>query len=98
MGNQPVGRALRLHLVGCLTEGERLGLSENIGQQHVVMPANWIERLGKCDEVARDKPRALMNELVERVLSVCARLPPVDGTRVAGDSFPIECDVFSVAL
>src|SRR5215469_14176926 len=50
----------------------------------------WIERLGECDEVARDKPRTLMNQLVKRVLSVCARFAPVDRTSVARDSFPIE--------
>src|SRR4029077_1331776 len=98
MWNQPVRRALRLHLLGCLTEGKSLSLGENVGKQHVVMPAKPIKRLDECDEVARDKPRPLMDQLVKRVLSVCARLSPVDRTSVAGDGFPIECDVFAVAL
>src|SRR5215469_14909606 len=98
MRNQPVGCALPLHLLGRLTEGKRLGLGENIGQQHVVMPAKRIERLGECDEVARDKPRTLMNQLVKRVLSVCARFAPVDRTSVARDSASVEGDVFSSDL
>jgi len=54
-------------LLGCLTEGKRLGLSENIGQQHVVMLAKWIQGLGEGDEVARDEPSTLMDQLVKRV-------------------------------
>src|SRR6516165_1642754 len=98
MRNQPVGRAFALDLLGRLTEGQRLGLGENIGQQHIMMPAKRIERLGEGDEVARDKPRTLMDQLIKRMLSVCARFAPVDRTSVAGDSFSIEGDVFSVAL
>src|SRR5215469_14354652 len=98
MGNQPVRRALLLHLLGCLTEGQCLGLRKNIGQQYIMMPAKRIERLGKGDEVARDKPRPLMDQLIKRMLSVRARLSPVDRTSVASDGFPTEGDVFPVAL
>src|SRR5215471_15098551 len=63
MRNQPVWRALRLYLLGCLAEGKRLGLSENIGKQYVMVPANRIERLAERDEVAGDKPRPLMDQL-----------------------------------
>src|SRR5262249_35747415 len=98
MRNQPVWRALRLHLLRCLTESERLGLGENVGQQDVMMPAKRIEWLRKRNEVARDQPSPLMNQLIKGVLSVCAWFAPVDGTSVASDSFPIERDVLSVAL
>src|SRR5262252_1197649 len=96
--NQPVRRALRLNLLGSLTEGQRFGLRKNIGQQHVVLPAKRIQRLGKRNEVTGDEPRPLVDQLVKRVLSVGARFPPVDRTSVPGDSFPLEGDVFSVAL
>ena len=47
MGNQPVGRALGLDLLGGLAERERLGLREDIGQQHVVMTAERIQASGR---------------------------------------------------
>ena len=46
------------------------------------MPAKRIERLGEGDEVARDEPGSLMNQLIERVLPVGSRLAPVDRTGV----------------
>ena len=42
------------------------------------MPAERRERVGEGDEVARNQPRALVNQLVERVLPVGAGLAPVD--------------------
>ena len=63
---------------GGLAERQRLGLREDVGQQHVVMPSERIERLVEPDEVARDEPRALMNQLIERMLTVGSRLAPVD--------------------
>src|SRR5256885_5486778 len=63
-----------------------------------MMPANRIQRLGKCNEVARDEPCPLMDQLVERVLPVCSRFSPVDGAGIVGDYFTVKCDVFSVAL
>ena len=76
--HQPVGRALGLDFLGRLAEGQRLGLGEDVGQQDVVVPAERIERLAEGDEVAGDQPGALMDQLVERVLAVGARLAPVD--------------------
>ena len=78
MRHERGGRALGLHLLGGLAERERLGLREDVGQQDVVMPAQRRERVREGDEVARDQPRALMDQLVERVLSVGAGLAPVD--------------------
>ena len=42
--------------------------------------------------------RSLMNQLVERVLAVGARLAPVDRAGIVGDFVAIERDVFAVAL
>src|SRR5262245_63778682 len=76
---QPIRRSLGLHLLERLTESERLGLSEDIRHEYVVMPPRRIERFGECEEVAGDEPGPLMDQLVERVLPVRSRLAPVDG-------------------
>ena len=45
--HQPVRRALGLDLLGRLAEGQRLGLGEDVRQQHVVVPAERVERLAR---------------------------------------------------
>src|SRR5258705_6719878 len=92
MRHEPVRRALSLHLFGRLTERQRLGLSEDICQEHVVMLAQRIEWFGEGDEIARDEPGTLMNQLVERVLPIRSRLAPVDGTGLLCDFTAVECD------
>src|SRR5215470_14174363 len=62
------------------------------------MPPNFIQGLGKGNEVARNDPGALMDQLVKRVLAVRSWLAPVNRSRIAIDWFPIKCDVLSVAL
>ena len=84
-GTSPSGCAFRPHLFGRLAEGQRLGLGEDVRQEHVVVPAERIERLDKGNEIARDESRPLMDQLVERVLAVGARLAPVDGTSLVLD-------------
>src|SRR5215813_9026513 len=96
--HQPLRRALSLDFLGRLTEGQRLGLGEDVRQEDVVMPAQRIERLAKGDEVTGDEAGALMDELVEGVLTVGARLAPVDGAGLVVDRAAIEGDVFAVAL
>ena len=56
------------------------------------------ERLTKGDEVARDEPRPLMNQLVERVLAVGARLTPVNRAGIVVHCCALQCHVFAVAL
>src|SRR5439155_9062674 len=74
VGYEPVRRALGLDLVRRLPERQRLRLGEDVRQEHVVMAAEWVERLAKRDEVTRNKPGALMDQLVERMLAVGSRL------------------------
>ena len=62
------------------------------------MPAQRIERLRERDEVARDEPRALMDQLIERVLAVGSRLAPIDGAGLIIDPLPIQGDMLAVAL
>ena len=64
----------------CQMPAPRLG--EDIGHQKIVVVPQRIERLAETDEVARDQPGALMDQLVERVLAIGARLAPVDRARV----------------
>src|SRR4051794_2054831 len=61
MWHQPVRRAFRLDLLGGLAESQRLRLREDVGKQHVVMPAQRVHGLGKRDEITGDEPSALMN-------------------------------------
>jgi hypothetical protein len=54
-GHEPFGRAFGLDLLGGLAEGQRLGLGEDVGHQHVVVAAERVERLAEADEVAGDE-------------------------------------------
>ena len=78
---------------GRLAERQRFGLREHIRDQHVVMAAKLIQRLGERDEVARNQPRPLVDQLVERVLAVGSRLAPVDRTGRARYSVSVQRDV-----
>src|SRR5262245_63125854 len=95
---EPIRRALGLHLLKRLTESERLGLSEDIRHENVVMPAERIERFGECDEVARNEPGPLMDQLVERVLPVRSRLSPVDGAGLEVVVGSVGRDMLALAL
>ena len=56
------------------------------------------ERVAKRDKVTGDKPRALMNQLIERVLAVGAGFAPVNRPSLIVHCFPAERDVLAVAL
>ena len=43
-------------------------LRDQVGRQKVVLAAERIERLAEADEVAGDESRALVDQLVERML------------------------------
>ena len=74
--HEPVGRALCANFFRRFAESERLCLSEHVGQQQIMVSAQRIQRLGKSDEVARDEPRALMNQLDRKsVARWCPALP-----------------------
>src|SRR5215470_7105084 len=62
------------------------------------MAAHSVERFGKRDEVARNEPRALMNQLIERMLSVGSWFAPVNRTGVVFYFFPLQRDMLAVAL
>jgi hypothetical protein len=62
------------------------------------MAAERIERLAEGDEVAGNHLRALVDELVERVLPVGTGLAPVDRTGLIVDGGAVEGDVLAVRL
>ena len=98
VGHEPLGGALRPHLLGRLPEGQRLGLREDVREQHVVLPAERTEGLRESDQVAGDEARPLVDQLVEGVLAVGPRLAPVDGPGRVVDPGPVERHVLAVAL
>src|SRR5208283_1824771 len=57
-----------------------------------------MQRLGKSDEVARDEPGSLVNQLIERVLSVGSRFTPINWRGLMGYPLAGEGNVFAIAL
>ena len=51
-----------------------------------------------ADEVTRNHPRALMDELIERVLAVGPRFAPDDRSRGVVDNVALAVDTFAVAF
>src|SRR5919197_5395472 len=98
MRHEPIGRAFGLDLFGGLPERERLSLRKDVRQQQIVMPAQPVEWLSEGDEVAGNEPCALMDQLVERMLTVGAGLTPVDRTGLTVDRRAGERHVLAVAL
>src|SRR5262245_18797195 len=96
--HKPIRHTLRFRLLGSLAKRERFGLSQNIGDEHVVMAAQRIGSLREGAKIARNVPGSLMDQLIERVLSIGPWLAPVDRTRIKGYFLPIETHVLAVAL
>src|SRR3954454_22897329 len=92
------GNAFRFDLVRRLAERERFGLRQQVGRQQILVVAELVVGVHETDEVARDQLRALVDELVERVLSVGARLSPHDRAGLHGDGTAVEVDRLAVAL
>ena len=67
--HEPVGRALGMNFLWSLTKSERFALRENVGEQHVMLLTQRVQRLAEGDEVAGDMPSSLMDQLIKRVLA-----------------------------
>ena len=87
MRNQATGRAFRPYLFCGFAEGKRFSLGEDIRQKDVVMPAERRQRVTEGDEIARNEARALMDQLIERMLSVRPRFTPIDRPGIVVDLF-----------
>ena len=55
-----------------------------------------VERFHEADEIARDEPGPLMNQLIKGVLAIGPRLAPVNGTGVTSHLRPFQRDVLAV--
>src|SRR3569623_1594603 len=89
---------LGAHLIRLLAAHQGLGLREEFRQQNTMVIADGVVRLDGREEVAGNEPRALMDELIERVLAVSAGLAPDHGTGVVIDYFDVTIDALAVAL
>ena len=65
MGYQPVRRAISLHFLRSLAEGQCLSLGKNVCDQHVVVAPDRIQGFREGNEVARTEMSALVDKLVE---------------------------------
>jgi hypothetical protein len=62
------------------TKSENACLSKSIAHQHVVVGSNGIVRLGCEHNITSDNRSSLVNELIERVLSIRSWFTPIDRT------------------
>lgn len=60
--------------------------------------ANRIVTLDGANKIARDQTGALMDQLIEGVLTVGSWFAPNDGTSVVVHSTPVASNVFAVAF
>lgn len=63
-----------------------------------MVAAKCVKRLDKCDDVAGDKLRSLMDQLIEGMLAIGAWLCPGGRPRLVGDLRSIEHHMFAAAL
>ena len=91
-------RAVGGDLLGRPPEGENRALREAVRHQQVVLIADLVIRLGESDEVRRDEPRALMEQLIEGMLAVGARFAPEDLPGLVVDARPVEPHRLAVRL
>ena len=82
MRREPRRCSIRLNFLRSFAKRQRLGLSKYVCQKYVMVPADRVQRLTKRNEVAGDEPGSLVDQLVERVLSIGAGFSPVDGPRL----------------
>ncbi len=62
------------------------------------MTAKRVERCTECYEIAGNKPCPLMNQLIERVLTVRARFAPVDRAGLIVNLHSVKRNIFAIAF
>src|SRR4051812_44331104 len=98
MRYQPINRTLSADLIRRLSNRERLSLGQDVCDQNVMVTANWIQGPVERYEIARNDLRALVNQLIKRVLPVSTRLAEVDCARFIRYGRTVEHDPFPVAF
>ena len=100
--HHPLCRTLGAHLLGRLSKGQGLGLGKEVRQEELVdvllAVLGGVGRVGKRDEVRWDKTSALVDELVEGMLAIGARLAPEYLAGLGGDGRPIPARRLTVGL
>lgn len=81
-----------------LAEGQCLGLGEEVGQQFRVVVTDRVVADGRCQEITGDQLGALVDQLVEGVLAVGARLTPDDGASLVVNRLAVAIHVLAVGL
>ena len=77
---------------------ERLGLGEEVGKQQSVVLADGVVGLDGGEKIARHELRPLVQQLIEGVLAVGARLAPDHGAGLVVDDFPVAGYALAVRL
>ena len=89
------------HFVSGLAEGQSLGLCEVVAEEqlvHVLVAVlGRIRGVHERDEVGRDQLGALVDQLVEGVLAIGARLAPEDFAGFGGDQGAVPCLLYTSA-
>ena len=75
----PCAYQLEARFVGRLALHQRLGLGQVVREQDRVVIAPRVMALSRGQEIARDQLGALVDQLVEGMLAVGARLPQMIG-------------------
>ena len=86
------------HIIGGLTKSQCLRLGKQVCHQFVVMITNGVLRAAESDKINRDQFRALVNELVERVLPVGSGLPPDDRSGLIPHPAALPIHTFAIAF
>ena len=78
------------HFVRRFAFHQRFGLREEVGEQHRMMVAERIERARRRQKITRDQLGALMNQLVESVLTIRSRFAPQNRPGAVIDRSPVK--------
>ena len=73
-------------------------MRDEVGDELLVVVADWVLSLDGREEVAGNEFRSLVDELVERMLTVRAGLAPDDRTGGVIDALVVDVDALAVAL
>ena len=101
-GDDGLRRALGAHLLAGLAERQGLGLRKEVRQEQLVHVSIAIaqrpRRVRKRDEVGRDHAGALVDQLVEGVLTIGAGFAPEDLAGLVGDGAAVAAHGLAVGL
>ena len=92
------GAEFFLSLGESLAVHQSFRLSEEVGEQLLVVIANLVVAVGRGDEVARNHLGALVDELVEGVLAVRTRFAPEDRTRLVVHALAVTVNGLAVGF